>query len=74
MQCVLAHSSRQAEAGIMRDVSFELQAVAIGDLATVLAAAAPGVYVAVSGFLSAKSLRSRIPILHLNTIEYLQGN
>jgi len=27
----------------------------------------------VSGFLAAKSLRSRIPVFHLNKIEFLEG-
>lgn len=72
--CVLAHESKQLEAGLIRDVSVELQAVAVGDLASVLAAAAPGLFVKVTGFLAAKSLRSRSPVLHLNTIEFLEGN
>lgn len=62
------------EAGFARDVSVELQAVAVGDLAGVLAAASPGVCVKVTGFLAAKSLRSRAPVVHLNTIEFLEGN
>ena len=74
IQCILAHASRQVEAGIMRDVSCELQAVALGDLANILAAVPLGTYLVVTGFLSAKSLRSRIPVLHLKTIEFQQGN
>ncbi|ATE62371.1 primosomal replication protein N [Thauera sinica] len=72
--CVLAHESKQLEAGLSRDVSVELQAVAVGDLAGVLAAASPGVAVKITGFLAAKSLRSRSPVVHLNTIEFLEGN
>lgn len=72
--CVLAHESKQIEAGVTREVSVELQAVAVGDLAGVLAAASPGVCVKITGFLAAKSLRSRSPVVHLNTIEFLQGN
>ncbi|HQZ03608.1 MAG TPA: primosomal replication protein N [Thauera sp.] len=72
--CVLAHESKQIEAGLSRDVSVEVQAVAVGDLAGVLAAARPGVAVRIGGFLAAKSLRSRSPVLHLNTIEFLEGN
>ncbi|MFT3759749.1 primosomal replication protein N [Thauera sp.] len=72
--CVLAHESKQTEAGLARDVSVEMQAVAVGDLAGVLAAAKPGAAVRISGFLAARSLRSRSPVLHLNTIEYLEGN
>jgi primosomal replication protein N len=72
--CVLAHESKQMEAGVPRTVSVELQAVAVGDLAGVLAAASPGAALKVTGFLAARSLRSRSPVVHLNTIEYLEGN
>jgi len=72
--CVLAHESKQIEAGLTRDVSVEVQAVAVGDLAGVLAAARPGAAVRLCGFLAARSLRSRSPVLHLNTIEFLEGN
>ncbi len=72
--CVLAHESRQVEAGLEREVGLELQAVAVGDLATVLAVVTPGTALRVSGFVAAKSLRSRAPVMHLNTIEFLEGN
>ncbi len=72
--CVLAHESKQVEAGVTRDISVEMQALVVGDLASVLAAAAPGVALRVTGFIAAKSLRSRSPVLHLNTIEFLEGN
>jgi primosomal replication protein N len=72
--CVLAHESKQLEAGLARDVSVELKAVAVGDLAAVLTAASPGTALRVSGFLAAKSLRSRSPVVHLNKIEFLEGN
>jgi primosomal replication protein N len=72
--CVLAHASRQIEAGVAREVSLELSAMAIGDLAQVLAGASPGTQVSVSGFMAAKSARSRTPILHLNVIEFMEGN
>ena len=72
--CVLAHESKQFEAGLTRDVSVEVQAVALGELAAVLAAAVPGSALRATGFLAAKSLRSRSPVLRLNTIEFLEGN
>jgi primosomal replication protein N len=74
IQCVLAHESSQSEAGRPRKVAVELQGVAVGELAGVLAAAAPGAKMRVSGFLAAKSMRSRAPVLHLNKIEFLEGN
>ncbi len=74
MGCTLAHESKQVEAGVARDVSVEVAAVAVGEMASLLSAAAPGMRVAVTGFLAAKSLRSRTPVLHLNKIEFLEGN
>jgi primosomal replication protein N len=71
--CSLVHESKQSEAGVVRDVSVELQAVALGDLASVLVAAVPGMNLRVTGFLDAKSLRSRVPVLHLIKIEFLEG-
>ena len=71
--CTLKHESRQVEAGVPRDVSVELQAVALGGLAAVLATATPGMTMRATGFLAAKNLRSRIPVLHLNKIEFLEG-
>ncbi|THF57714.1 primosomal replication protein N [Pseudothauera rhizosphaerae] len=74
LNCILAHESRQVEAGAPRDVSVELQAVAVGEAAGLLAVAAPGMRIRATGFLAAKSLRSRAPVLHLNKIEFLEGN
>jgi primosomal replication protein N len=71
--CGLAHESKQEEGGSAREVSVELQAVAVGELASVLAGASPGMRLRVTGFLAAKSLRSRAPVLHLSKIEFLEG-
>lgn len=71
--CSLQHESKQVEAGIPRDISVELQAVAVGELANVLAGAVPGMSVRVTGFLAARSMRSRSPVFHLNKIEFLEG-
>jgi len=71
--CGLRHTSKQVEAGMSRQVSMELQAVAIGELARMLAAATPGMSMRVSGFLAARSQRSRSLMLHLETIEFLEG-
>jgi len=72
VSCVLAHESRQIEAGIERDVKLELPAKAIGELAQTLSVVAPGAKVSVTGFMAAKSARSRSPILHLNIIEFMK--
>ncbi|GHU13750.1 hypothetical protein AGMMS50225_24300 [Betaproteobacteria bacterium] len=70
----LGHESRRDEAGVMREVSVELAAMAIGELAHVLAAVQPGARMTVTGFLAAKSARSRTPVLHVNNIEFVEGN
>jgi len=59
---------------VVRNVVIELQAVALGELASVLAAAVPGMKIRVAGFLAAKGLRSRMPVLHLSKIEFLEGS
>jgi primosomal replication protein N len=74
LSCVLAHESQQVEAGILREAKLELSAMAIGELAQKLAVAAPGTSVSVTGFVAAKSARSRVPVLHLNVIEFMEGN
>ncbi|MDR2689665.1 MAG: primosomal replication protein N [Azoarcus sp.] len=72
--CVLAHESRQIEAGLAREVKVTLSAVALGELARVLAASRPGAWIAVKGFLVAKSAKSKVPVLHLNQIDFVEGN
>lgn len=71
--CALRHASKQVEAGVPREVTMELQAVAIGELASVLAAASPGMSMRVTGFLAARSQRSRSLMFHLDSIEFLEG-
>jgi primosomal replication protein N len=73
VECLLAHRSRQWEAGIEREVSCELRAVALGDSARLMAAAPPGAQLKVAGFIAARSLKSRSPVLHVNTVEFLEG-
>lgn len=69
----IEHRSRQVEAGASREVGFELQVVAVGDKAKLLALARLGSTARLTGFLAAKSLRSRAPVLHIDTIEFLEG-
>ncbi len=47
--------------------------VAMGQLAQVLLAAKPGDGVKIGGFLAARSLKRRSPILHVNTVEFVEG-
>jgi len=69
----LSHASRQTEAGVPRQVECELQAVALGQAARLANAAPLGAAVRVSGFLAARSARSRQPVLHVTNIEFLEG-
>ena len=69
----IAHQSMQQEAGVQRTVECEMLCVALGPTANLLAGAKPGDKVKLSGFLAAKSLKSRTPVLHVDTIEFLEG-
>jgi len=67
------HASEQSEAGVRRQVECEMACVALGQMAQLLAGAKPGDVLRLTGFLSAKSLKSRTPVLHVNAIEFLEG-
>jgi primosomal replication protein N len=69
----ISHASEQIEAGLPRKVEVELAAVALGQTATLLAGAKPGEGVKVSGFIAAKGAKSKQPVLHVNTIEFVEG-
>ncbi|MBI3524111.1 MAG: primosomal replication protein N [Betaproteobacteria bacterium] len=69
----IAHASEQIEAATRRVVECEMAALALGQPALLLAGAKPGDALRLTGFLAAKSLKSRIPILHVNEIEFLEG-
>ncbi|MDO8314022.1 MAG: primosomal replication protein N [Rugosibacter sp.] len=70
----LAHESIQIESEVERKVHCEMNCVAIGSQAQLLATIKPGDELKVSGFLAARSLKRRMPILHVNTIEFVEGN
>ena len=73
-ECVIGHQSEQVEAGSPRRVECEIQAIGLGETATWLQAAIPGVTVNLSGFLAAKSQNSKQLRLHITTIEFVEGN
>ena len=73
-EALLAHQSKQTEAGLLREVNCELQLIALGDNAKWLQAVSLGAAIKVSGFLAAKSRNSKTPVLHVNSIEILEGN
>lgn len=70
----LEHSSSQTENDAKRLVSLELAVLALGKTARWLDAAPLGGVVKVTGFLAAKSRNSKMPVLHVNSIEFLEGN
>ena len=69
----IGHRSKQVEAGLPRDIEVEIQAKAVGQVASLLAGAKLGSYVRVTGFLAHKSAKSRQPVVHVNTIEFVEG-
>jgi primosomal replication protein N len=69
----IEHASRLVEAGIEREVSCEIEVRAIGPVAHRINAVPLGSQMAIEGFLAAKSVRSRYPVLHVRTFELLEG-
>ena len=74
LEFLLAHVSTQVEADVERKVECEMACVAMGRPAQVLLAAKPGDRVKLEGFLAARSLKRRSPMLHVNTVEFVEGN
>lgn len=70
----LQHASTQTESGAERKVELEIPVLALGESSRWLEAAPLGGVVQVTGFLAAKSRNSRMPVLHVNTLEFLEGN
>ena len=70
----LKHSSERPEAGAMRKVSAEIDAIAFEAQARLVAGSALGRALRAQGFLGAKSRRSSKPVLHVTNIEFLEGN
>jgi primosomal replication protein N len=71
---VLEHASQQEEAGAPRQVACEIAVMALGEPARWLQAVPLGGTVRVTGFLAARSRNGKTPVLHVNTIEILEGN
>ena len=70
----LAHASEQIEAGQPRQVECEMPCIALGQMALLMADSAPGDGLTLGGFLAARSRNSRTLVLHVNKIEFLEGN
>jgi primosomal replication protein N len=65
LQAGLRHQATVAEAGIERQLDFELEVVAVGDAAQRLGRQALGTELDIDGFLAPRSKRSRSLILHI---------
>ncbi len=69
----LSHESERAEAGTMRKVNAEIDAIAFEALARLVAGATLNGALRVEGFIAAKSRNSRKPVLHATRIEFIEG-
>lgn len=74
LEFTLGHLSRQHEAGSERRVECEVTCVALAVPAGLANAANLGDSLTVTGFLAAKSLKTRALVLHVKEIEFLEGN
>ena len=70
----ISHESEQIESGLPRRVECELAVVALGVPARLVQELPLGASVRIEGFLAARSRNSRQPTLHVNTIEFVEGN
>lgn len=68
----IAHQSEHFEAGVPRRVECEISCVALGDMALLMKEAVPGSALSVKGFLAARSLKQKSPVLHATTIEFIE--
>jgi primosomal replication protein N len=73
LKAALAYAGTVAEAGIERQLDFELDAVAVGDAAPRLARQELGSELEIDGFLAPRSKRSRSLILHISEFKAIQS-
>jgi primosomal replication protein N len=73
MEARLAHVSETTEAGLPRTACCEVPLLALGTEANRLACAPPEADVKITGFLTAKSRNSKTLVLHVQTLEFLEG-
>ena len=71
---VLAHRSTQTEAGAERRIEFELGIKSLGECGRRLAELPLGTRIRCLGFLAARTLKSRTPILHITELRHMEGN
>jgi len=65
LECRLDHRSRQLEADTLRDVEFEIKALALGGIVAELERVRPGAELAVQGFLAPSRKGSQTLLLHI---------
>ena len=69
----IGHASEQVEAGRPRNVSLEIDAVALGEMAEKLSRMPLEGEYSFEGFLALRSRQSRLPVLHVNSFELNRG-
>ena len=69
----LGHESEQDEAGGRRTIQAEVSAIAFETQAKLLSGRPLGSPVRVQGFLGAKGKRSKRLVLHVTSIEFIEG-
>lgn len=73
-EATIAHESEQVEANLPRVVLCEVRVLAVGENARWLDAAKLGSTLKLQGFMAAKSQRQKSLVLHIQLIEFLEGN
>ena len=68
----IAHHSEQREAGIDRRVECEIACIALGTTALLLKDTGPGIGMHTTGFLAARSLKQKTPVLHVTRIDFTE--
>ena len=69
----IGHASEQVEAGLARNISLEIDAVALGEVAKDLSRMPLEGEYSFQGFLALRSRQSRLPVLHVNSFELNRG-
>jgi primosomal replication protein N len=66
------HASEQIEAETSRRVECELACVALGATALLLKETQAGTALTVRGFLAARSMKQKMPVLHVTMVEFAE--
>jgi primosomal replication protein N len=67
---IVKHESTQVEGGVSRQVGFEVDAMAVGEVAKRMDAVQVGRRVRLQGFLASRSRLSTRIVLHVNQFEF----